>query len=686
MRNFNTYGAVTALCMVTMVSASFAAERVDLRREARSLVQLQEGIGKAGRTPNPHAAFGLAQDEKLQLVRTHDDRNGVSHSRYRQTLRGVPIWGEQIIISRGQSGKVRNLHGTLVKGLSAELHQLRPAFDGEHALNSMKARVAAGSPSVPVFKNENEELVIYVGDDGSSALSYAISFFADVDGEPTRPTFLVDAVSGEILFEYEGLTHLEVGTGPGGNGKTGQYEYGTNFGFLDVSDSGGTYTMNNVNVKTVNLNHGTSGSTAYSFTGPRNTHKTINGAYSPLNDAHFFGGVVFDMYNDWVGQAPLNFQLVMRVHYSSNYENAFWDGSSMTFGDGASTFYPLVSLDVAAHEVSHGFTEQNSNLIYSGQSGGINEAFSDMAGEAAEDYMLPGSNDFEVGAQIFKSNGALRYMHNPPLDGGSIDSANDYYNGLDVHYSSGVFNKAFYLLATTAGWSVQSAFQAFAKANQDYWTSSATFDSAATGVVDAARDLMLNTAEVEAAFDAVGVNTSGEVCDTVIDLSNGVSFGTFNDSSGNWTCFKLTVDDAATDLTFILEKTGRGKDGDADLYVKHVSLPDAAVYDCRSATNKSNESCVIAAPAAGDWFVGVYAYSSYPGVTLTGSYTTPSTPPEPPTGGGTTDADGDGFIAETDGGDDCDDNDPNTYPGHKDTKGRWGRNGVDNDCNGIIDG
>nr|P81730.1 RecName: Full=Achromolysin [Achromobacter lyticus] len=78
----------------------------------------------------------------------------------------------------------------------------------------------------------------------------------------------------------------QVGTGPGGNQKIGQYEYGSGGRpFLDVAQSGSTYTFNTTNL-TVNLNHGTSGSTAYSYTGPRNT---INGAYSPLNDAHYFG-------------------------------------------------------------------------------------------------------------------------------------------------------------------------------------------------------------------------------------------------------------------------------------------------------------------------------------------------------------------------------------------------------------
>lgn len=103
----------------------------------------------------------------------------------------------------------------------------------------------------------------------------------------------------------------------------------------------------------------------------------------------------------------------------------------MLFGDGATMFYPLVSLDVAAHEVSHGFTEQNSGLIYRGQSGGMNEAFSDMAGEAAEFYMR-GKNDFLIGYDIKKGSGALRYMDQPSRDGRSIDNASQYYNGIDA--------------------------------------------------------------------------------------------------------------------------------------------------------------------------------------------------------------------------------------------------------------
>jgi PKD repeat protein len=436
-------------------------------------------------------------------------------------------------------------------------------------------------------------------------------------GSPTRPFVILDATSGRVLKQWEGLAHAQIGTGPGGNQKTGQYEYGTNYGYNDVAQSGTTCTMNNANVKTVNLNGGTTGSTAFSYTCPRNTVKTINGAYSPLNDAHYFGGVIYNMYQAYIGKAPLTFQLAMKVHYSSNYENAFWDGAAMTFGDGASTFYPLVSLDVSSHEVSHGFTEQNSNLTYSGMSGGINEAYSDMAGEAAE-YFMKGSNDWKVGADIFKGNGALRYMDNPPLDGSSIDNASQFTSSMDVHYSSGVYNKAFYLLATKAGWNTQKAFQVFARANDLYWTASSTFNQAACGVETAATDLGFVKADVTAAFTSVGVSCSGGGGGgTTTALTKGVTVTGIGASTGAYAKYSLVVPAGATNLTFTMS----GGTGDADMYVKFGSAPTDTVYDCRPYKSGNAETCTFATAQAGTYYVNLKAYSTFSGVSLKGDYT-----------------------------------------------------------------
>ena len=352
--------------------------------------------------------------------------------------------------------------------------------------------------------------------------------------------------------------------------------------------------------KTVDLNNATSGGSVYCFEGDSNEYKEVNGSFSPLNDAHYFGNVVFNMYKEVVGTEPLTFQLKMRVHYGRSYENAFWDGSAMTFGDGGSRFYPLVSLDVSSHEVSHGFTEQNSGLIYRGQSGGINEAFSDMAGEAAEAY-FKGENDFLVGFSIFKQAGkALRYMQDPTRDGKSIGSALGYTSGLDVHYSSGVFNRAFHKLATTEGWTTLKAFRVFAYANMNYWEPSTDFEKGATGVCDSAADLGYSVEDVANAFLLVDVHADG--CGTGIEKTELASFADIVDRGD-----AHNLDPVSMDRFNIAEINMTGT-GDADLYVKVGSAPTTSSYDCRPYTSRSAESCKLSVADGESVFIMVKGY------------------------------------------------------------------------------
>jgi len=508
-RNLRKQALACATTLALVAGGASAAERIDLHR--LDIGQLKQHydtvVGKRGVATMAHTRHAqlLQLDPESRLVlKSRNTDFGVRNTRYQQTFRGIPVFGEHVVVSEDGSGNVRTLFGRKVGGLASELPATRAKLDKAQALAIGKR---AGLGSRAVVQNEKSDLMIYIDDHGRAHLAYVVSYFADslVGGSPTRPLVIVDANSGAVLKQWDNLQHALIGTGPGGNQKTGLYEYGTDFGFNDVAQSGSTCTMNNANVKSVNLNHGTSGSTAFSYTCPRNTFKAINGAYSPINDAHYFGGVVYNMYGAYMNSAPLTFQLTMAVHYGTNHENAYWTGTEMLFGDGATTFYPLVSLDVSAHEVSHGYTEQQSGLIYDGQSGGINEAYSDISGEAAE-YFMHGSNDFLVGAQIFKGSGALRYMNNPPQDGRSIDNAANYTSGMDVHYSSGVYNKAFYLLATTSGWNAKKAFRVFARANRDYWIPSTTFNSGACGVEVAAADYGFDVADVTTAFSSVGVS------------------------------------------------------------------------------------------------------------------------------------------------------------------------------------
>merc|ERR1712019_124116 len=312
------------------------------------------------------------------------------------------------------------------------------------------------------------------------------------------------------MGSWEGLEGAD-GSGPGGNTKTGKYQFGpgTALGPLNITKKGSTCTLENAYVKTLNLNHGTGGvydAFAYDCgTNNENTYKQINGAYSPMNDAHYFGNVLYNMYRDWVNLEPLKFRLSIRVHYSSNYENAFWNGRELTFGDGAYTFHPLVDINVVTHEAAHGFTGQNSGLVYRYQSGGMNEAYSDIVGESAEAFQR-GNVDWMVGFETFKQAGrAMRYFKRPEDDGRSIGHASKYYNGIDVHWSSGVFNRAYYLIVSSGKINFKQAFQLFTTANRVYWTASSTYNQGACGVERAAKDLGLDVATVTKSFATVGV-------------------------------------------------------------------------------------------------------------------------------------------------------------------------------------
>lgn len=398
-----------ALAMALSAMAAHAAHRVDLHSLDVAAVNHQYRMASAGLAPassprkRHEEMLGLDASSTLRQLAASRDPNGTIHYRYQQTFRGIPIFGEQVVVSEDASGNVRNLFGRAVSGLAGELPAVPVRLSTVQALSVAKA-AALGSGVAKRTQHESVRQVIYIDGASRAHMGYVASFFADSikGGEPSRPFVIVDAQSGKVLKKWEGLTTSKVGGGPGGNAKTGLYNWGRSrfLSALDVLQSGATCTMENPDVKSVNLDGGTgSSTTAFSFTCPSNTYRTVNGAYSPINDAHSFGAIVQKMYKAWTGSNALTFQLVMRVHYGTSYENAFWDGAQMNFGDGGSHFYPLVSADVSGHEISHGYTEQHSNLLYFGQSGGINEAYSDMGGEAAEFYWK-GRNDFIVGSHM----------------------------------------------------------------------------------------------------------------------------------------------------------------------------------------------------------------------------------------------------------------------------------------------
>jgi pseudolysin/vibriolysin len=182
-----------------------------------------------------------------------------------------------------------------------------------------------------------------------------------------------------------------------------------------------------------------------------------------------------------------------------------------------------------------------------------------------------------------------------------------------------VYNKAFCLLAKTTGWDVKKAFQAFALANKSYWTTTATFNSGACGVESAATDLGYNANDVIAAFTGVGVSCSGGGGGgTTTELQNNVGVTGVSGATGGDNDYFITVPTGASNLVMSIS----GGTGDADLYTKFGSAPTTSSYDCRPYKAGNAESCTVAAPQAGKYYLKVHGYSAYSGVTVKASYST----------------------------------------------------------------
>jgi Zn-dependent metalloprotease len=272
---------------------------------------------------------------------------------------------------------------------------------------------------------------------------------------------------------------------------------------------------------------------------------TLGNRQSVAVDAQYGTAVTWDYYKNVHGRngiANNGGGSYNRVHYGSNYSNAFWSDSCfcMTYGDGDGiTFNPFDSLDVAGHEMSHGVTSRTSNLTYSGESGGLNEGTSDIFGTMVEFYAANPNDtpDYLIGERLYKNGtSSLRNMARPSTDGKSADCWYSGVGSLNVHYSSGVANHFYFLLAegtnpsggpnsptcnagdtreatgngSLTGIGRAKAEKIWYRALTVYMTASTNYAGARTATLDAARDLFgagsteQNT--VAAAWSAVNVN------------------------------------------------------------------------------------------------------------------------------------------------------------------------------------
>jgi len=450
------------------------------------------------------------------------DEDGQEHVHFNRNHRGLRVIGGDFIVHGDQGGTLR--------GVSSELRAQISRLDTRPEISALDAANAALKLS-PVKGTATAELVINAHE-RVGTLAFDVRIQHEDENGPFDTHFIIDAKDASLQESYSALESAAA-TGSGKSLYLGTVSLATNttttgYELRDTTRGLGFYALN--------LNNKTTGGSIFTDADNVWGNGATSDAASAAVDAHFGLMLTYDYYKNIHGRNGIDGAGKVgysRVHYSSRYNNAFWSDSCfcMTYGDGdGTTFTPLVAIDVAGHEMTHGVTSRTSNLTYSGESGGLNEATSDIFGSMVEYYANNAGDpgDYLIGERIYTpatSGDALRYMYNPSLDGSSANCYSSTVGSLDVHYSSGVANHFYYLLAegsggtpasptcnssTVTGIGRAAAEKIWYRALTVYMTSSTNYAAARTATLKAATDLygtgstQYNT--VAAAWSAVNVN------------------------------------------------------------------------------------------------------------------------------------------------------------------------------------
>jgi Zn-dependent metalloprotease len=535
--------AVLTSALTAMVQqASAASPTPPASPQARSAVAARALSAAASHAGTVHGGAGQA----FSAVDVQADHSGITHTRVVRTYQNLPVLGGDFVVHQDAQGNLLGVDQSLSQTPSVSTTPDVSAAKAAKSAAKATHETAQGTPKLVVEARK-----------GTPRLAWQVETTGrQSDGTPSQQSVTVDATNAKVLVAAEQVWTLAA---PGSTPKTNSGTHArTNPAAPQVAGdgrslysgtvplqttlSGSTYQLKDPtrgNTYTDNLNGGT-GTNGNPMTDADNHwgNGTTSDPASAAVDAQYGTNQTWDYYKNTYGRNGIANDgkgSHNNVHYSRNYENAFWSDSCfcMTYGDGGSSFSPLVSLDVAGHEMSHGVTSRTANLTYSGESGGLNEATSDIFGTSVE-FNAANANDvgdYLIGEEISRNGGALRYMDKPSKDGASLDCWSSRAGSVDVHYSSGIANHFFYLLSegsgaktingvsynsptcngsTVTGIGRAAAAKIWYQALTAHFTSSTKYAQARTQSLAAATDLYGSTSTqykaVAAAWSAVSVN------------------------------------------------------------------------------------------------------------------------------------------------------------------------------------
>ena len=541
--------------------------------------------------------LGLSSLHTFKVAGSTQEASGQSHVRMQQLYRGVRVWGGDAILHAEIDGRTLPMTDALHRGIELDptptlavpeilaLAHQNLASKGSYSADPHTELVILPLQTrvpIPGLDHVASNAIDFMKRTDGFVLAYHVHLeLEDPLAGPIRMDYLIHAHTGQILQTWDTL-HTTGATGTGKSQYSGNVTFQTNTtasGFeLRDTTRGNTTVKGGVGNVVTDMANGEDAPTSYIlgtvFTDadnawgdggnylPGNLTTSANGQTAAV-DAAFGVGKTWDFYKKVLGRNGidnLGTSTILRVHYRptanpNGYNNAFWDDTCfcMTFGDGSfattgTNFTTLTSLDVAGHEMSHGVCATavpGGGLTYSGESGGLNEANSDIFGTMVEFYARGGvtggytdgtdsigttGGNWTIGEQL--ATKPLRYMYKPSLDGASADAWSTSVGSLNVHYSSGPMNRAFYFLSQgSSSLSSADAYTAYLpsgmvglgndkaariwyRALTTYLTPSSDYLAARQASVRSATDLFgsLSTAyvAVQNAFHGINVGIAGD--------------------------------------------------------------------------------------------------------------------------------------------------------------------------------
>lgn len=511
--------------------------------------------------------LSLKQGQNFSKVKSDVDQFGFTHEKFQLFHQGLKVEFATYTL-HSKNGKVASMSGEFYNIGNVNT---RPSLSSEDAFNKAIAVIGAknymwdnpvDSKAFGYTKPQGELVLLPIDDE--IRLAYKFDLYAT---QPvSRGDIYIDASTGESLFYNATIKHLDEFS----HGNKAEMNENINLfkkqsllvaanaatrysgtQVIETSLNGSSYILSENTrgngILTLNMKKGTNYSASVNFTDVDNnwTATEFNNANkdNAALDAHWGAEKTYDYWKNVHGRNSYdNLGSILKnyVHYSSNYDNAYWNGSVMTYGDGSGTYFDaLTSVDVAGHEIGHAVCERTANLAYQLESGAMNEGFSDIWGACVEYYAAPTKQRWLIGEDIERRSGhvSLRSMSNPNVEGQPDTyggtywvsqsrcrprSSNDY---CGVHTNSGVLNHWFYILTegktgtndlgnsySVTGIGIDKAAKIAYRLESVYLSANSTYSNARTYGIQAATDLFgAGSPEVIAttnAWYAVGVGSA----------------------------------------------------------------------------------------------------------------------------------------------------------------------------------